>query len=85
MPESPAAQQAVAAVAQQLVSIETWLPFWRRTPCFSVEGQRCWAQLNRSDTLDEFLEAYPSVKRHQAVELLQLAEGIVEGSARSPR
>ena len=41
--------------------------------------------LSAGDTLDEFLDAYPSVKRHQAVELLQLAEDFVEGSARPPR
>jgi uncharacterized protein (DUF433 family) len=41
--------------------------------------------LSAGDILDAFLDAYPSVKRHQAVELLQLAEGFVEGSARSPR
>lgn len=41
--------------------------------------------LSAGDTLDAFLDAYPSVKRHQAIELLQLAEGFVEGSARSPR
>jgi uncharacterized protein (DUF433 family) len=41
--------------------------------------------LSAGDSLDEFLDAYPSVKRNQAVELLQLAEGFVEGIARSPR
>lgn len=41
--------------------------------------------LSAGDTIDEFLDAYPSVKRNQAVELLRLAEGFVEGSARSPR
>ena len=41
--------------------------------------------LSAGDTVDEFLDAYPSVKRHQAVELLELAEGFVEGCARSPR
>ena len=41
--------------------------------------------LSAGDTLDEFLDAYPSVKRHQAVELLELAEGFVEGRARPPR
>jgi uncharacterized protein (DUF433 family) len=41
--------------------------------------------LSAGDSLDEFLDAYPSVKRNQAVELLQLAEDFVEGIARSPR
>lgn len=41
--------------------------------------------LSAGDSLDEFLDAYPSVKRSQAVELVQLAEGVVEGIARSPR
>jgi uncharacterized protein (DUF433 family) len=41
--------------------------------------------LSAVDSLDEFLDAYPSVKRHQAIELLHLAEGFVEGSARSSR
>ncbi len=41
--------------------------------------------LAAGDTLDEFLDAYRSVQRAQAIALLELAEGIVEGSARSPR
>ena len=41
--------------------------------------------LSAGDSLDDFLDAYPSVERQQAVALLQLAEGIVEGSARSSR
>jgi uncharacterized protein (DUF433 family) len=41
--------------------------------------------LSAGDPLDAFLDAYPSVKREQAVALLELAEGFVEDSARSPR
>ena len=41
--------------------------------------------LSAGDSLDEFLDAYPAVERQKAVALLQLAEGIVEGSARSSR
>ena len=35
------------------------------------------------DTLDEFLDAYPSVTRAQAVSLLEVAEQIVIDGARS--
>jgi uncharacterized protein (DUF433 family) len=41
--------------------------------------------LSAGDSLDDFLDAYPSVERQQAVALLHFAEGIVEGSARSSR
>ena len=39
--------------------------------------------LAAGDTLDEFLDAYPSVSRAQAVSLLEVAEQIVIDGARS--
>jgi uncharacterized protein (DUF433 family) len=41
--------------------------------------------LSAGDSLDEFLEQFPTVKREQAVALLQLAEAIIKGAARSCR
>lgn len=41
--------------------------------------------LSAGDSLDEFLEQFPTVKREQAVALLKLAEGILEGRTRSSR
>ena len=38
--------------------------------------------LSAGDSLDKFLDAYPSVKRDQAVALLELAEDALVGSAR---
>ncbi len=34
------------------------VPFWRRAPCLSVDGQRCWAQLNRQ-SVGQRREAVP--------------------------
>lgn len=39
--------------------------------------------LSAGDSLDKFLDAYPSVSREQAVALLELAEDALVGSARS--
>ncbi len=39
--------------------------------------------LSAGDRLDEFLDAYPSVSRAQAVSLLEVAEQIVTDGARS--
>ena len=41
--------------------------------------------LSAGNSRDEFLEQFPTMKREQAVALLQLAETIVEDSARSAR
>lgn len=41
--------------------------------------------LSAGDTLDEFVDAYPSVRREQVVDLLENVEGIVEDSARTAR
>ena len=38
--------------------------------------------LSAGDSLDKFLDAYPSVSRDQAVALLELAEEALVGSAR---
>jgi uncharacterized protein (DUF433 family) len=38
--------------------------------------------LSAGDSLDKFLDAYPSVSREQAVALLELAEDALVGSAR---
>jgi len=40
--------------------------------------------LSAGDSLDKFLESYPSVSREQAVALLALAEDTLVGSARPP-
>ena len=39
--------------------------------------------LSAGDSLDKFLDAYPSVLRTQAVRLLELAEDFLEAGARS--
>lgn len=39
--------------------------------------------LAMSDNLDKFLDAFPSVEREQAVTVLELADDILVGSARS--
>jgi len=39
--------------------------------------------LSAGDSLDKFLDAYPSVKRDQAVGLLEIAEEFLESGARS--
>ena len=39
--------------------------------------------LSAGDSLDKFLDAYPSVSRAQAVRLLELAEDFLEAGARS--
>ena len=39
--------------------------------------------LSAGDSLDKFLDAYPSVTREQAVVVLELAEGFLESGARS--
>jgi uncharacterized protein (DUF433 family) len=39
--------------------------------------------LAAGDSLDQFLDAFPSVRREQAVAALELAEDLVMGSARS--
>ena len=41
--------------------------------------------LSAGDTLGEFLDAYPTVKRQQVVDLLENVEGIVEDNARTAR
>jgi uncharacterized protein (DUF433 family) len=41
--------------------------------------------LSGGDSLDEFLDAFPSVKREQATELLGCAEILVEDRARTAR
>ena len=41
--------------------------------------------LAAGDSLDKFLDAYPSVPRDKAVALLELAEETTVGSARSSR
>ena len=41
--------------------------------------------LSAGDSLDEFLDAFPTVQRQQVTELLECAEGLVEFSARSAR
>ena len=45
--DDPTVQQALAADAQQVVADRFVVPFWPRALCPSVNGQRCWAQLNR--------------------------------------
>ena len=58
------------------------------TPVFAgtrVPARILFEFLSAGDSLDEFLDAYPSVKRQQAVRLLELAEGLIEDSARPPR
>ena len=39
--------------------------------------------LSAGDSLDKFLDAYPSVKRDQAVGLLEIAEDFLESGART--
>jgi uncharacterized protein (DUF433 family) len=39
--------------------------------------------LEAGDSVDEFIDAFPSVRREQAIALLELAEGLVVGSART--
>ena len=39
--------------------------------------------LSAGDSLDKFLDAYPSVTREQAVAVLELAEDFLESGARS--
>ena len=41
--------------------------------------------LAAGDSLDEFLGAFPSVRREQVVAVLELAEDLVTDRARSPR
>ena len=41
--------------------------------------------LSAGDSLDKFLDAYPSVSRDQAVAVLELAEDVLESGARSSR
>lgn len=41
--------------------------------------------LSAGDSLDKFLDAYPSVTRDQAVAVLELAEEFLESGARSTR
>ena len=41
--------------------------------------------LAAGDSLDEFLDAFPSVRREQVVAVLGLAEDLVTDRARSPR
>jgi uncharacterized protein (DUF433 family) len=41
--------------------------------------------LAAGDRLDEFLDAYPSVRREQAVAVLELAQDMIGDCARSPR
>jgi uncharacterized protein (DUF433 family) len=41
--------------------------------------------LAASDSVEEFLDAFPSVRREQALAVLELAEDLVMGSARSAR
>lgn len=41
--------------------------------------------LSAGDSLDKFLDAYPTVTRDQAVSLIELAEDALVGSARTSR
>jgi len=41
--------------------------------------------LSGGDTLDEFLDDFPSVSREQAVAALELARGLLTAGARPPR
>ena len=41
--------------------------------------------LAAGDRVEEFLDAFPSVRREQVVAVLGLAEGLVTDRARSPR
>jgi len=41
--------------------------------------------LSGGDTLDEFLDDFPSVSREQAVAALELARDLLTAGARSPR
>lgn len=41
--------------------------------------------LSAGDSLDKFLDAYPSVTRDQAVAVLELAEDFLESGARATR
>ena len=58
------------------------------TPVFvgtRVPLQNLIEYLAAGDTLDEFLEQFPSVSREQAVAALALAREALEARARSPR
>jgi uncharacterized protein (DUF433 family) len=39
--------------------------------------------LTAGDSLDKFLDAFPSVRREQALAILELAQDLVTGNARS--
>ena len=47
-----------------------------------VPGRILFEFLSAGDSLDKFLDSYPSVTRDQAVALLELAEDALVGSAR---
>ena len=58
------------------------------TPVFAgtwVPVRILFEYLAAGDSLDEFLDAFPSVRREQIVAVLGLAEDLVTDSARSPR
>ena len=58
------------------------------TPVFlgtRVPVQNLLDYLEAGDTLNDFLEAFPSVSREQAVAALELAKEALEASARSAR
>lgn len=58
------------------------------TPVFvgtRVPARILFEYLAAGDSVDKFLDAFPSVRREQAVAVLELAEDLVMDSARSSR
>jgi len=70
--------QSVISVSKEILS---------GTPVFAgtrVPIKNLFDYLESGETVDEFLVAFPSVKRHQAIEVLEIAEHAVTSDESLP-
>ena len=82
VPREPAQMRSLSGLVIQDSEIMSGTPVFAGT---RVPVQSLWDHLEAGDSLDKFLDSFPSVSRRQAKEVLELAGELLVDRAHSPR